>query len=28
MPGGFEEQQEGQCSWSEVNENESNRRGS
>lgn len=28
MPGGFEEQQKGQCSWSEVNENESERRGS
>lgn len=28
MPGGFEEQQEGQCSWSEVNENGSNRQGS
>lgn len=27
MPGGLEEQQ-GQCSWSEVNENESYRRGS
>lgn len=28
LPGGFEEQLQGQCGWSEVDENESNRRGS